>query len=1183
MKKFIILLTSVFLMNAKYSGQTDCGSNQAPSPPTSIVNKPCPDLMSNYPYNFGNSTPLKTIIPLNFIYVEPIGGGDNWDTITDATSKKMVKLINNKWDTLQTPIKPLPSPYTAPFYSDAKINFVHKATYHVLDSSYYNFTDPDAIRLTVDTNAINIFYACGLHAGESVGIPSRACIISGVAGDPYAKIDMLHSGQVNLLCHELGHALGLWHTSQYLDAAGVTQSLTALNPSGTFRSHYVDDYWVEDHTQFNHNAHGGNNLMSYYWDSCRYISPKQMAFMHYMINNHPLLKNLPTSKVSPNTNCTVDHTGDSYINTNLTLSGSQLFPPGDIIIQSGAHVVLNSCLSMRENARIIIEPGAKLSILGGGVSTMESCPAQWWGIEVRSTQNAIQSLNSTNSNLPGTGVGMLELDHATLSDAHCAVYVSQDAGTYIGNNVPATGAGIVYSNNSLFLNNQYGMYFDTYFTLGGVTNNLSYSRRDSFVVNSLFKTTVGNSIPINAIRIDKANGIEIIGDYFSDTQHMTSTAISVTDADVKIVDHCASSGCTGTRVRNRFYGFRSAVDVGNSFNIVPATIDHVKIDQDGSNLGNVYGGIYVLNSLAPMVLNNDIKCVSKSSGLPYSYSLYLDNCDGYAVENNSFYADIPVNTIGAVINNSGPAGNSVYNNAFWSLNQGLWAQHQNYDPITGSGLVMNCNDFLTGTTYNIGVQGYGVSTTGVSISQGIAHVSDETQYTRNKYNPYLFSCPNNAESKFFINTPNPFMITSHGSFSLAAFQPTSQVNSSCSNSLELVNVTGIIPFNQSSKPTYCPVNYLPSFSKSDLQAKISSIRDTKNSLTIAYYQSLDGGHTQTLLDYIFTSPGTISLSQLRDTLKSKDFLSDTVLKAYFYHPSAPKTDFNEVFLLNYPVHPSVWSIVPGIGLSGAMFEDWESRQQENHLSPREDVHSQLVKAHTDLAIYGNEKIRRFLTDSTGPKYDSIISHYRLNETGMSKWNLIRTYIAANRIDDATELIDSLATSDTSNTDGCRMLRYTLRLATDESYADTLRADSSVRAFLLDRATYSLKPVKEGFSRALLKSVYGEVVSPERLHPEYSEEGGRAASNETGIKNILEEKDQIVIYPNPASLSLKVKVQNNKGPFVVQINNLEGKLLLTRTCNQDCEIQLETLINGVYLLNLYKDNHLLNTKKVVVIK
>jgi len=98
----------------------------------------------------------------------------------------------------------------------------------------------------------------------------------------------------------------------------------------------------------------------------------------------------------------------------------------------------------------------------------------------------------------------------------------------------------------------------------------------------------------------------------------------------------------------------------------------------------------------------------------------------------------------------------------------------------------------------------------------------------------------------------------------------------------------------------------------------------------------------------------------------------------------PHEYLKTIFEKNAPLSPALWKLVPDIGLDENEQNIWDSIQALNKLSDRAVVESQMTMAYTQLGIFNNEKIRRFLADSAGPVYDSIISIYKLNEVPNSR-------------------------------------------------------------------------------------------------------------------------------------------------------------------------------------------------------
>src|SRR5688572_10502427 len=151
MKKLVFLF-SLLLQTICYS-QMVCLIPGSPNPPANpLPSFLCPNIGNYFPFNYSNNPQDVTDVPVNFIYIKPLTGTGYWDACTHDSSIKVLNMINKWLDSLHMPSHPLPAPYTAAYHSSAKINFVHKATYSIADSSYLDFGYSDYQRLIPDTN-----------------------------------------------------------------------------------------------------------------------------------------------------------------------------------------------------------------------------------------------------------------------------------------------------------------------------------------------------------------------------------------------------------------------------------------------------------------------------------------------------------------------------------------------------------------------------------------------------------------------------------------------------------------------------------------------------------------------------------------------------------------------------------------------------------------------------------------------------------------------------------------------------------------------------------------------------------------------------------------------------------------------------------------------------------------------
>jgi hypothetical protein len=87
------------------------------------------------------------------------------------------------------------------------------------------------------------------------------------------------------------------------------------------------------------------------------------------------------------------------------------------------------------------------------------------------------------------------------------------------------------------------------------------------------------------------------------------------------------------------------------------------------------------------------------------------------------------------------------------------------------------------------------------------------------------------------------------------------------------------------------------------------------------------------------------------------------------------------------------------------------------------------------------------------------------------------------------------------------------------------------------------------------------------------------TNNTGI-NKSTTKEGYRIYPNPASTFLNIDIPN-KGQIIVTLTDITGQTVITPTSGT---IDISTLANGLYILNIYDhDNKLVSTNKVMILR
>jgi hypothetical protein len=91
---------------------------------------------------------------------------------------------------------------------------------------------------------------------------------------------------------------------------------------------------------------------------------------------------------------------------------------------------------------------------------------------------------------------------------------------------------------------------------------------------------------------------------------------------------------------------------------------------------------------------------------------------------------------------------------------------------------------------------------------------------------------------------------------------------------------------------------------------------------------------------------------------------------------------------------------------------------------------------------------------------------------------------------------------------------------------------------------------------------------------------------TGTHGTAEKTNSSIhIYPNPAQNELHIAMSNmaNNDLIIIEITNMTGAVVQKMTWQQAEKIDISTLQNGMYLCHVFKNNVLMTTQKVALLK
>jgi len=326
------------------------------------------------------STDSVLTINVNFVIVLPTVGVTVWTGNAAARADQCIRVMDSIYAHIPVPQQTLSGVSNI---SHTKIRFVRSGLSYVAnDNAYNNLFTQSLLTSYVDTNALNLFYGFGsFNHGTPFSPGHRALLFSSTTNDIGSH------GSCYSAAHEVGHMLGLQHsskTSYYswdwqndMTGDGVT---TLTTTSGCCAVLTATDYVLEDtviHRVCGHPL-GSNNLMSQSIGCLQYLSPQQMAVIHYHLRTD--MKRVLTSYSYDNhisRNSTADY---SVTGADESFMNDRYFK-GNITIKAGYKLTVYCQLAMAKGAKIKIEKGALMIVDGGTLTNISG--QMWGGVEVQ--------------------------------------------------------------------------------------------------------------------------------------------------------------------------------------------------------------------------------------------------------------------------------------------------------------------------------------------------------------------------------------------------------------------------------------------------------------------------------------------------------------------------------------------------------------------------------------------------------------------------------------------------------------------------------------------------------------------------------------------------------------------------------------------------------------------------------
>jgi hypothetical protein len=329
---------------------------------------------------------------------------------------------------------------------------------------------------------------------------------------------------------------------------------------------------------------------------------------------------------------------------------------GNIKIKSGVEVtLLNAGLYMGTGTKIVVEPGAKLTVDGGIITN--KCGKMWQGIELWGDGNQIQT-----ANLQGV---IYVLNGGTIENAHEAISVYNTS-------IYGQHGGMVFCDGANFINNRRSVSFLSYNKW-----NVSYFKNCKFEVNDEY--IPGDPFFAHVTMWD-VKGIEFWGCNFfnystqavNGDNQLRGRGIVSYDANFTVDEYCElppnqpGGNCINI-YPSRFSGFYTCIDALK-------LIDTKNYFVDQTNFSNCVYGIHSAAFDEVTITRNNFEVGASffDTNQENCAGIVVETGTGYKIEENSFVKlggmleqrTVGVGLINTIVNNE---SNIIYKNNFEDL------------------------------------------------------------------------------------------------------------------------------------------------------------------------------------------------------------------------------------------------------------------------------------------------------------------------------------------------------------------------------------------------------------------------------------------------------------------------------------------------------------------------------------
>jgi hypothetical protein len=1005
--------------------------------------------------------------------------------------------------------------------------------------------------------------------------------------------------------HEIGHNFGLCHT--YGNSCGETLQFasqdflsdvfgTTVPPGCTPPAGYT--CFHQGGWNCDPNAAGNtctNNMMGS-TNASGYYSPLQMGRMHRALATYNARKYAWGYSATPYT-LTSDQTWDFNIKFYQ-----------DIVVPTGRTLTIKCVVEMVPQAKIVVQPGARLIIDGGKITLAQFATGFWGGIQAWGTAAQHQY---------GTPIpqyqALVELKNgAEIEHAREGIQTMNPLNwAAIGGIVKVQGTST--QTGATFRNCRRAVSYVAYQNFNPSNSaqkrpNLSYFNYCDFIVDDNYHGVNDFYAHVSMWKVD---GIKFRACNFKNLQTTITESDKLGRGIISLdAKYTVSGSCTiiqpcclvcpeANLRRSTFVGLDHGIDASVSetdrnFVVTTSLFDNNVVGVYNHNVNSFEVTRCVLkggtkNVSLTGIVDSELDLLDQGSTVEAHRGIYSESGHGFRIEENKFEGLQPLlgskRFAGCWINNSKENNDQVYKNDALNCWYGFIGERKCFDLANGgstTGLQFLCN-----TNYNPeSVSGHDIwdkvfqgafdqSEHSIRTQQGMITKPAEGSFSHELFPANASDLRNNTtwQVNYWFNQNNTNAQPQDVTLGWVNTGPTASTNGCVSN---FVSGGHVHPFS---------TTYLTS-----LRQQFSTNKSAYTTAQNTYNTQLDAGSTATLITQV---QATTTATALYNLVNPKaPWLSESVLRATVTRNLLSRTQLMTVLLGNPDATKQNGFIewVPNQPLTGPPIllttDITQIRNSWTTVTARTTQERTLGEKHSAMSWAGHTLIQSFKSDSTGDRNDSALVRWQQLPNLGARYSECLTRLQRSEYTQATALITSLNTvyklSTAEFTERQDALDYintikTIRQAGRNLQQLTTTDKTNIRAIANRGCT---RPAQ--WAQNILCFGYGECWAP-------CTGGGattRSAEFLADDPGTVETGSNLTLYPNPTRIRVTVAytlaIEAQQAALVVY--NVDGRevqrIALTNQAQQ-VEVDLQGIAAGTYIVVLQNAGKRIGTRRLVV--